>query len=162
MFLSQSCASGFYRNTSDLAVSVLGSCQSCPCNGNEESCSMSSDQRVTCYCKPGYSGRTCDNSGSPGKYWYRLGNIDNKAHLQHVQRLSLCVRIGEMNLSHLACLLGTAYSLFQRHYIISSYQEDFRKEDSEMCLKVNLVMMCVLLMLECVMQQLKILTHVFF
>ncbi|XP_052124491.1 basement membrane-specific heparan sulfate proteoglycan core protein isoform X6 [Frankliniella occidentalis] len=60
----ESCATGFYRNTSDLSASVLGSCIQCPCNGNEESCSIASDFRVTCYCKPGYSGRQCDNSGS--------------------------------------------------------------------------------------------------
>ncbi|KAJ1522549.1 hypothetical protein ONE63_001735 [Megalurothrips usitatus] len=59
----ESCATGFYRNTSDLSASVLGSCLQCPCNGNEESCAISSDFRVTCYCKPGYTGRYCDNSG---------------------------------------------------------------------------------------------------
>ncbi|XP_034241184.1 basement membrane-specific heparan sulfate proteoglycan core protein-like isoform X2 [Thrips palmi] len=59
----ESCSTGFYRNTSEVSASVLGSCLPCPCNGNEESCSVSSDLRVTCYCKPGFSGRYCDNVG---------------------------------------------------------------------------------------------------
>jgi len=59
----QRCDVGYYRDNSDATLSVLGTCRKCPCNNNEESCSQGYDLRVTCNCKPGYTGRNCDNVG---------------------------------------------------------------------------------------------------
>ncbi|XP_050052982.1 basement membrane-specific heparan sulfate proteoglycan core protein-like isoform X1 [Aphis gossypii] len=47
------CSVGYYKNTND-------QCTRCPCNANEESCSLGSDQRVTCNCLPGYTGTSCN------------------------------------------------------------------------------------------------------
>jgi len=59
----QLCSTGYYRDFSDRSSSVLGACTKCPCNGKEESCSVSYDSRVTCKCLPGYTGRYCDSVG---------------------------------------------------------------------------------------------------
>ncbi|XP_043503640.1 basement membrane-specific heparan sulfate proteoglycan core protein isoform X1 [Polistes fuscatus] len=53
------CARGYYRDTSDRAVSVLGSCNLCPCNNNEESCEINRSGHVKCNCVPGYTGENC-------------------------------------------------------------------------------------------------------
>ena len=55
------CSPGYYRNYNDRSASTLGSCSKCPCNDHEESCSLSSDDRVTCNCLAGYTGRYCDS-----------------------------------------------------------------------------------------------------
>jgi hypothetical protein len=60
---SQRCDVGHYRDTSDMSTSLLGVCRKCPCNNNEESCTLGVDLRVTCNCKPGFGGRNCDNVG---------------------------------------------------------------------------------------------------
>ncbi|XP_059491072.1 basement membrane-specific heparan sulfate proteoglycan core protein isoform X8 [Neocloeon triangulifer] len=57
------CDVGYYRDSSDTSLSILGSCRKCPCNDNEESCSQTYDLRVVCNCKPGYTGRNCNNIG---------------------------------------------------------------------------------------------------
>ncbi|XP_076481719.1 terribly reduced optic lobes isoform X16 [Bombus vancouverensis nearcticus] len=55
----ESCATGYYRDTSDRSVSYLGSCILCPCNNNEESCEMTHTGHVKCHCKPGFVGQYC-------------------------------------------------------------------------------------------------------
>ncbi|XP_069692113.1 basement membrane-specific heparan sulfate proteoglycan core protein isoform X26 [Periplaneta americana] len=57
------CSPGYYRDFNDRSSSVLGACTKCPCNGNEESCSLSSDGRIICKCQQGYTGRFCDSIG---------------------------------------------------------------------------------------------------
>jgi hypothetical protein len=47
------CSVGYYKNTND-------QCTRCPCNANEESCSLGSDLRVTCNCLSGYTGSSCN------------------------------------------------------------------------------------------------------
>ncbi|XP_021927336.1 basement membrane-specific heparan sulfate proteoglycan core protein isoform X6 [Zootermopsis nevadensis] len=66
------CSSGYYRDFSDRSASVLGACSKCPCNGKEESCSVSYDGRVTCRCLPGYTGRYCDSVGLEMKLFPNL------------------------------------------------------------------------------------------
>ncbi|XP_014607947.1 PREDICTED: basement membrane-specific heparan sulfate proteoglycan core protein isoform X7 [Polistes canadensis] len=55
------CARGYYRDTSDRAISVLGSCNLCPCNNNEESCEINRSGHVKCNCIPGYTGENCQD-----------------------------------------------------------------------------------------------------
>ncbi|XP_076237238.1 basement membrane-specific heparan sulfate proteoglycan core protein-like isoform X3 [Calliopsis andreniformis] len=55
----ESCARGYYRDTSNRSVSYLGSCNLCPCNKNEESCEISRSGHVKCHCLPGYTGQYC-------------------------------------------------------------------------------------------------------
>ncbi|XP_029344965.1 basement membrane-specific heparan sulfate proteoglycan core protein isoform X9 [Acyrthosiphon pisum] len=47
------CSVGYYKDTND-------QCTRCPCNANEESCSLGSDSRVTCNCLSGYTGPSCN------------------------------------------------------------------------------------------------------
>ncbi|XP_020284881.1 basement membrane-specific heparan sulfate proteoglycan core protein isoform X6 [Pseudomyrmex gracilis] len=60
----ESCARGYYRDTSDRSVSYLGSCVSCPCNRNEESCEISRSGQVKCHCLPGYLGQYCQDTST--------------------------------------------------------------------------------------------------
>ncbi|XP_032663569.1 basement membrane-specific heparan sulfate proteoglycan core protein-like isoform X7 [Odontomachus brunneus] len=59
----ETCARGYYRDTSDRSVSYLGSCNLCPCNKNEESCEISRSGQVKCHCLPGYTGLYCQDIG---------------------------------------------------------------------------------------------------
>ncbi|XP_017764583.1 PREDICTED: basement membrane-specific heparan sulfate proteoglycan core protein-like isoform X4 [Eufriesea mexicana] len=59
----ESCARGYYRDTSDRSISYLGSCILCPCNNNEESCEMMRTGQVKCHCQPGYEGQYCQDIG---------------------------------------------------------------------------------------------------
>ncbi|XP_011864494.1 PREDICTED: basement membrane-specific heparan sulfate proteoglycan core protein isoform X13 [Vollenhovia emeryi] len=59
----ETCARGYYRDTSDRTVSYLGACNLCPCNKNEESCEISRSGHIKCHCLPGYSGQYCQDSG---------------------------------------------------------------------------------------------------
>ncbi|KAF5283747.1 hypothetical protein FQR65_LT02641 [Abscondita terminalis] len=61
----ESCATGYYRDVNDLQAGPLGSCTKCPCSGNEESCNLGPDQRVICYCLPGYYGSACESIEPP-------------------------------------------------------------------------------------------------
>ncbi|XP_060879808.1 basement membrane-specific heparan sulfate proteoglycan core protein isoform X7 [Metopolophium dirhodum] len=47
------CSVGYYKDTND-------QCTRCPCNANEESCSLGSDSRVICNCLSGYTGSSCN------------------------------------------------------------------------------------------------------
>lgn len=55
------CSAGYYKDTTN------DQCTKCPCNSNEESCSLGSDLRVTCNCRYGFSGSSCNFSGK--KYY---------------------------------------------------------------------------------------------
>ncbi|XP_048508165.1 basement membrane-specific heparan sulfate proteoglycan core protein isoform X9 [Athalia rosae] len=55
------CAPGYYRDVRDKSVSVLGSCNSCPCNGNEQKCEVGRSGDVVCHCLVGYTGRYCED-----------------------------------------------------------------------------------------------------
>ncbi|KAI4497448.1 hypothetical protein M0802_007459 [Mischocyttarus mexicanus] len=57
----ETCARGYYRDTSDRAISVLGSCNPCPCNNNEESCEINRSGYVKCNCMPGFTGENCQD-----------------------------------------------------------------------------------------------------
>ncbi|XP_035741559.1 basement membrane-specific heparan sulfate proteoglycan core protein-like isoform X33 [Vespa mandarinia] len=57
----ETCARGYYRDTSDRAFSVLGSCNPCPCNNNEENCEINRSGHVKCNCLPGYTGQNCQD-----------------------------------------------------------------------------------------------------
>nr|XP_050845973.1 basement membrane-specific heparan sulfate proteoglycan core protein isoform X24 [Vespula vulgaris] len=57
----ETCARGYYRDTSDRAFSVLGSCNPCPCNNNEENCEINRSGHVKCNCLPGYAGQNCQD-----------------------------------------------------------------------------------------------------
>ncbi|XP_046742518.1 basement membrane-specific heparan sulfate proteoglycan core protein [Diprion similis] len=56
----ESCAPGYYRNEFDRSRSILGACNLCPCNGNEESCEIDRYGSVKCYCRPEFSGPSCE------------------------------------------------------------------------------------------------------
>ncbi|XP_018405456.1 PREDICTED: basement membrane-specific heparan sulfate proteoglycan core protein-like [Cyphomyrmex costatus] len=60
----ETCARGYYRDTSDRTVSYLGACNPCPCNKNEESCEISRSGHIKCHCLPGYTGQYCQDSGT--------------------------------------------------------------------------------------------------
>ncbi|XP_025416415.1 basement membrane-specific heparan sulfate proteoglycan core protein isoform X4 [Sipha flava] len=49
----ETCSVGYYKDADD-------KCIRCPCNSNEESCSLGSDSRVTCNCNHGYTGASCN------------------------------------------------------------------------------------------------------
>ncbi|XP_066593540.1 basement membrane-specific heparan sulfate proteoglycan core protein [Prorops nasuta] len=55
------CSRGYYRDTSDRSISFLGSCNSCPCNNNEESCEIGRTGQIKCHCLPGYTGEFCQD-----------------------------------------------------------------------------------------------------
>lgn len=59
----ESCALGYYRDWTDRSMGGQGRCVLCPCNNNEDSCSMVSTQEVECICKAGYSGQMCEYRG---------------------------------------------------------------------------------------------------
>ncbi|XP_017794098.1 PREDICTED: basement membrane-specific heparan sulfate proteoglycan core protein isoform X2 [Habropoda laboriosa] len=59
----ESCARGYYRDTSDRSASYLGTCNLCPCNNNEESCVLTRSGQVKCHCLPGYVGQYCQDTG---------------------------------------------------------------------------------------------------
>ena len=59
----ESCVPGYYRNFNDRSVSILGSCSSCPCNGNEQSCELDYSGHVTCHCHRQYTGQYCQDLG---------------------------------------------------------------------------------------------------
>nr|QYB17310.1 heparan sulfate proteoglycan [Laodelphax striatellus] len=50
----ESCSPGYYRDHEN-------QCNKCPCNNNEESCSLGSGSRVVCHCKPSFTGTYCDS-----------------------------------------------------------------------------------------------------
>lgn len=56
------CSVGYYKDIND-------QCTRCPCNANEESCSLGPDSRVTCNCLPSYSGPSCNHLGKI-KYYF--------------------------------------------------------------------------------------------
>ncbi|KAK0088927.1 hypothetical protein PV326_004677, partial [Microctonus aethiopoides] len=58
----ESCARGYYRDTTDRSISVLGSCNPCPCNDHEESCEISRGGQVKCHCLSGYAGQYCQET----------------------------------------------------------------------------------------------------
>ncbi|XP_065349469.1 basement membrane-specific heparan sulfate proteoglycan core protein isoform X2 [Cloeon dipterum] len=60
------CDVGYYRDTSDTSLSILGVCRKCPCNNNEQSCYQSHDFRVVCVCLDGFTGESCDR---PVEVW---------------------------------------------------------------------------------------------
>ncbi|XP_071582302.1 basement membrane-specific heparan sulfate proteoglycan core protein isoform X3 [Temnothorax nylanderi] len=60
----ETCARGYYRDTSDRTVSYLGACNLCPCNKNEESCEISRSGHIKCHCLPGFTGQYCQDSGT--------------------------------------------------------------------------------------------------
>ncbi|XP_034945971.1 basement membrane-specific heparan sulfate proteoglycan core protein isoform X4 [Chelonus insularis] len=55
----ESCARGYYRDITNRSVSILGSCNLCPCNDHEESCELSRAGHVKCHCHSGYGGQYC-------------------------------------------------------------------------------------------------------
>lgn len=57
------CSPGYYRDVNDRSRSLLGSCNLCPCNGNEESCEIGRSGVVKCNCLDGFTGRYCNNDG---------------------------------------------------------------------------------------------------
>lgn len=64
----ETCARGYYRDTSDRTVSYLGACNLCPCNKNEESCEISRSGHIKCHCLPGYTGQYCQDTGVGKQY----------------------------------------------------------------------------------------------
>ncbi|XP_011640582.1 basement membrane-specific heparan sulfate proteoglycan core protein isoform X5 [Pogonomyrmex barbatus] len=58
----ETCARGYYRDTSDRSVSYLGKCNICPCNKNEESCEIDRSGYIKCHCLPGYIGQYCQDN----------------------------------------------------------------------------------------------------
>ncbi|XP_059622285.1 basement membrane-specific heparan sulfate proteoglycan core protein isoform X2 [Phlebotomus argentipes] len=58
----ESCDIMHYRETSG---SRLGACRRCPCSENAESCSEDVYRRLTCHCRPGFSGEMCDIPDTP-------------------------------------------------------------------------------------------------
>ncbi|XP_046613235.1 basement membrane-specific heparan sulfate proteoglycan core protein isoform X7 [Neodiprion virginianus] len=56
----ETCAHGYYRNEYDRSRSILGSCNLCPCNGNEQSCELDGYDNVKCHCSPQFSGPYCE------------------------------------------------------------------------------------------------------
>ncbi|XP_046397627.1 basement membrane-specific heparan sulfate proteoglycan core protein-like isoform X3 [Ischnura elegans] len=53
----ESCAQGYYLDFNNRGEGVFGTCRPCPCNNNEESCSLvreGNEYVVRCRCKPGY------------------------------------------------------------------------------------------------------------
>ncbi|XP_053595057.1 basement membrane-specific heparan sulfate proteoglycan core protein isoform X11 [Microplitis demolitor] len=57
----ESCARGYYRNSTDRSDSILGSCKLCPCNDHEEGCELSRGGQVKCHCLSGYNGQYCQD-----------------------------------------------------------------------------------------------------
>ncbi|XP_044017592.1 basement membrane-specific heparan sulfate proteoglycan core protein-like isoform X4 [Aphidius gifuensis] len=55
----ENCGRGYYRDINDRSVSILGSCNACPCNDHEESCDMSRNGIIKCRCLSGYTGQYC-------------------------------------------------------------------------------------------------------
>ncbi|XP_071451008.1 basement membrane-specific heparan sulfate proteoglycan core protein [Hetaerina americana] len=56
----ESCAQGYYLDFNNRGTGAFGTCRQCPCNNNEESCSLvreGSDYIVKCRCKPGFDER---------------------------------------------------------------------------------------------------------
>ena len=57
------------NNTSIICMNISrsqgpgGRCVRCPCNQNENSCSLLPSTQVQCNCKPGYSGSMCQYTG---------------------------------------------------------------------------------------------------
>ncbi|KAK7791103.1 hypothetical protein R5R35_012915 [Gryllus longicercus] len=54
----ESCSVRYYRR---VEPDGRFSCEKCPCNDNEESCSAAPNGEVICRCVPGFTGRYCDN-----------------------------------------------------------------------------------------------------
>ena len=64
----QDCAVGYYRDSIDRSHGDLGRCKPCDCSGNERSCAMDTvTGKVTCQCKPGYTGGKCELKGMPNQ-----------------------------------------------------------------------------------------------
>ncbi|CAB3365823.1 Hypothetical predicted protein [Cloeon dipterum] len=59
------CDVGYYRDTYDTSLSILGVCRKCQCNNNEQSCYQSQDFRVVCVCLDGFTGEFCDRPDVP-------------------------------------------------------------------------------------------------
>ena len=59
----ETCARGYYRNSTDRSVSILGSCNQCPCNDPQGSCEIIRTGQVKCNCRPGYTGEYCQDIG---------------------------------------------------------------------------------------------------
>lgn len=59
----ENCARGYYRDTTDRSVSILGACNACPCSDHEESCEISRSGQVKCHCSSGYTGLYCEDLG---------------------------------------------------------------------------------------------------
>ncbi|CAL8073618.1 unnamed protein product [Orchesella dallaii] len=56
----ESCEPGYYRDTSDMSISIFGACKPCPCGKTAEGCHISSGQ-VVCKCKEGFTGPLCQD-----------------------------------------------------------------------------------------------------
>ncbi|XP_067214248.1 basement membrane-specific heparan sulfate proteoglycan core protein isoform X9 [Linepithema humile] len=78
----ETCARGYYRDTSDRSVSYLGACNLCPCNKNEQSCEISRSGHVKCHCLPGYTGQYCQDSG--GELMVSLMPLNGEVELNSV------------------------------------------------------------------------------
>ncbi|XP_044727463.1 basement membrane-specific heparan sulfate proteoglycan core protein-like isoform X3 [Chrysoperla carnea] len=62
----ETCETGYYRDIYDTSAASNGACKKCPCNGNEESCSIGpSESEVICNCLEGFSGPYCTPDGEP-------------------------------------------------------------------------------------------------
>lgn len=59
----ETCARGYYRDITDRSVSILGSCNACPCNDHEESCEITRSGQAKCHCLDGYTGQYCQDIG---------------------------------------------------------------------------------------------------
>lgn len=59
----ESCARGYYRNSTDRSDSILGSCRLCPCNDHEEGCELIRGGQVKCHCLSGFDGQYCESIG---------------------------------------------------------------------------------------------------
>ncbi|XP_055703570.1 basement membrane-specific heparan sulfate proteoglycan core protein isoform X3 [Phlebotomus papatasi] len=59
----ESCDVMYYRETAPNGHP--GACRRCPCSENAESCSEDVYRRLTCHCRPGYSGEMCDVPDTP-------------------------------------------------------------------------------------------------
>ncbi|XP_044579347.1 basement membrane-specific heparan sulfate proteoglycan core protein isoform X6 [Cotesia glomerata] len=57
----ESCARGYYRNSTDRSDSILGSCRLCPCNDHEEGCELIRGGQVKCHCLSGFDGQYCES-----------------------------------------------------------------------------------------------------